>query len=341
MSEVHWLSVAEVAERLLVEKDSYQPAYRPSSPGRLHELGLGAQGCPRSLKMAAFSFPGVINYDLSAALAASLLAAIDLYNAAIEEAIRSGRFKAGDIPVQVDAQWLRDYITNPARGSSWLAQRLQVPRDVAKELFYAIMFGGSIRGAVTDVLAEHYQGDQEQIAVALRRVRRTLCWKQKNGHASLLQILDRVDELIFSHAARDGIFRSPRIVAMITCLKINRTRHGTSAVNAIGRTLPVMDPQGVRVVRDDGVRTAERHLRCHLTQGIEQEFIASVVVELLKEHAVIQGLIHIMSQQHDGFVIWASMAVEAANQIVQRCVERARPSCVLGQLARLENKPIG
>lgn len=128
---------------------------------------------------------------------------------------------------------------------------------------------------------------------------------------------------------------------MISALRVNRTRHGTSVVNEVGRSMPVLDSAGCRVIRDDGERVGERHVRCHLTQGIEQQFVSTVVVQMLKQPDVINRTIRIMSQQHDGFVVWSSLPQADADAVVQRCVAAARATCLLGDLARLEMKPIG
>lgn len=321
---------------------SYQPAYRPSYPGRLHELGLGVQGCPRSVKAAAFDYPGVINYDLTSALAAALLAVVDQYNTAIDLAIerypRKGRSWA---ELKVNTTWLSSYITRPDRGSRWLAERLGVPRDEAKRILYALMFGGTRSGAVRDVLMQYHELDEEKVKVSLRRVGRLLCWKQREGSPGLAQMLDQLDEVIRLHVLRKGPFAQKTVRDLPLPIQVNGSRHGRHIVNAVGRRLKVLDQQGLRAVRDDLEPVGDRHVRCHVLQGVEQQFICEVVYRLLRTEQGQAGHIRIMSQQHDGFVVLTCLDREEADAIVQICVREAQEATVLGEHAHLEIKPIG
>ncbi len=309
---------------------SYQPAYNPSYPGRLHEIGLGVQGVPRRVKKAAFSYPCAFNFDLRSALAAALLVVAERYNEYLDAT--KSKMK------RIDCRWLSCYITRPDRGSHWLAARLRVPRDVTKEILYALMFGGRRRGAVREILMDHFNGKIDLVEAGLRRVGHVLCWKQPQGIPGLVQMLDKLDSVVSAHVCRTGPFRKYRQEVKALAIAINRTRHGTSILNSVGRSLLVMDDQGHPAIRDDGKRVAKRHVRCHVLQGVEQEFISSVIVQLSQLPECKEGKLRIMSQQHDGFVIWSDLPKEKALTIVQQCAARAQSETFFSQFAFLEEK---
>lgn len=281
---------------------SYIPAYKVLSTGRIIEMGLGVQGCPRILKAAAFSgIPDVYNFDMRDCQAWALLRLIGALNKAIGH--RNRKRRAGHRLSGIQRGWLRSYLEG--QQAQHYADLTGVPKDLWKKAFYAVIMGGTLGGTVRDLVEEFHEGKVAESWRTMVQMRKEL--------APLVRIVADLTEILkkWSLDPWGSPYRLQKPDQRM--LRYVQNSSGTLALNATGADLLVRDRTGRWAEHADGESlVGTRHIVAHVLQGLEAEYIA-ILTEIGPEHGY-----RVVSNQHDGVVTVGAIPQKALNQAVRR-----------------------